>query len=351
MLLPSTSCAPKRILIIRLDRIGDVVLSTPVITALRQAYPHAFISMMVRPVCAELVQGHPHLDDVILYDKDARYRGVFATVVFALKLRARRFDTAIVLHPTRRSHWIVWLAGIPRRIGYDRKSAWLLTRRVTHRKQEGLKHEAEYALEMLRPLGIECAGVPCPTLAVSASAAARVEQLLRARGVSSSRLIAIHPSASDASKRWLPERFARVADRLIDQQQAQVVLVAGAEHHEDARAVEQAMQRPALNLAGQLSIGELAAVCQRCDLLLSNDSGPVHVAAAVGTPVVAIFGRNQPGINATRWRPLGSQHVVLEQPGTPRFSYIEEWTVEEVYAAALQCLAGSRAARATEAGG
>ncbi|MBI4342092.1 MAG: lipopolysaccharide heptosyltransferase II [Candidatus Omnitrophica bacterium] len=337
-----------RILVIRLDRLGDVVLSTPVLRALREAYPRAFLAMMVRPVCRELVEGHPCLDEVIVYDKDGRHRSVWQTARVALGLRRERFDTAIVLHPSNRSHWIPWLAGIPIRIGYDRKTPWLLTHRVSHRKQEGRHHEAAYTLQMLRVLGLEPPATH-PVIPVRAELAARVRERLRALGVSDGQsLVAVHPSASCVSKRWMPERFADVADRLTLQHGVTVVVVAGPDDAAHAQAMTQAMRQPAINLAGQLSVGELAALLARCRLLLSNDSGPVHIAAAVGTPVVDIFGRNQRGLSPARWGPLGDTHVVLHKEVgcvvclahqcTIQFKCLTELSVEEVYHAALSVL-------------
>lgn len=307
-----TRPAPQRILVIRLDRIGDVVLSTPVLRALRDAYPSAFIAMMVRPACRELLEGHPCLNDVILYDKDGRHRGIGSTIRFARDLRRFRFDTALVLHPSHRSHWIPWLAGIPVRIGWNRKSGWLLTRRVPHRKQEGAKHEAAYTLDLLRELGLT-PPAPAPSIALRPDAARRIDALLREHGQDHAPLVAIHPSASCRSKRWLPERFAHVADRLVELRQARIVLVAGEADTGPAAQVAGAMRHRPLNLAGRLSLGELACVLRRCTVLISNDSGPVHVAAAVGTPVVALFGRNQRGLSPARWGPVGPRHVVLHK--------------------------------------
>jgi len=348
-MLPSPPLIPKRILVIRLDRIGDVVLSTPVVQALREAYPHALIAMMVRPACRELVEGNPHLNDVLLYDKDGAQRSILATVRFARRLRRVDFDTALVLHPTHRAHWIPWLAGIPTRIGYDRKSDWLLTHRVPHRKQEGAQHEARYALEMLRVFGLE-PPAPQPLIRVRPEAASRVASLWRQAGFASSEIVAaIHPSASCVSKRWMPQRFAEVADRLIEQTKSRIVLVAGAEDRAFAQAVEQAMRHPPMNLAGHLSLGELAALLQRCQVLISNDSGPVHIAAAVGCPVVAIFGRNQRGLSPQRWGPLGERHVILHKDVgcvtclahecDIAFRCLTSLSVDEVYEAAARVIA------------
>ncbi len=336
----ATHLIPQRILVIRLDRIGDVVLTTPVIQRLREAYPTAFIAMMVRPACRELIDGNPYLNDVIDYDKDGVHHGWFRTIQFARGLRRYRFDTAIVVHPTRRSHWIPWLAGIPARIGYGRKDGWLLTHRVPHHKQEGERHEAEYAMELLQVLGLHPSGPLRPFVPVASTRSQDIERRLAQQGVKAGEaLVAVHPSASCVSKRWMPDRFAQVADQLIETHGVRVVLIAGSgDDARNAEAVERAMRHRPINVAGQLSVGELAALLARCRVLLSNDSGPVHVAAAVGTPVVALFGRAQAGINAARWRPLGPRHVVLDKSGPSRFTSIDELTVDEVYGAAASVL-------------
>ena len=338
----------RRILVIRLDRLGDVVLSTPVLQALRERFPHAFISMMVRPDCRDVVEGHPALNEVICYEKDGVHRSVRDTIRFAHDLRREEFDTALVLHPSNRSHWIPWLARIPMRIGYARKCSWLLPHRVPHRKQEGAKHEAVYTLELLIPLGITSV-TPKPFVPIQPAAAQRVDVLLADAAIRpSERLIAVHPSASCVSKRWMPERFAQVADRLAAEHHARICLVAGASDALFADRMAQAMDQPALNLAGHLSVGELAALLKRCRLLISNDSGPVHVAAAVGTPVVDIFGRNQRGLSPQRWGPLGEGHVVLhKEVGCVtclahncdiEFLCLTSLSVEEVYQAAVSLL-------------
>ena len=340
--------SPKRILVIRLDRLGDVILSTPVLQALRQHCPHAFIAMMVRPPCRQAVEGNPHLNEVLLYDKEQQHRGIRATLQFARSLRRHQFDTALVLHPSNRSHWIPWLARIPVRIGYDRKCGWLLTHRVPHRKQEGAKHEAAYTLDLLACFGI-AAATPQPFVPVRPDAVQRVEALLAAQHVQpTDSLVAIHPSASCISKRWMPERFAQVADRLAAERGVRICLVAGESDAVYAEAVARGMVHPAVNFAGVLTVAELAALLRRCRLLISNDSGPVHVAAAVGTPVVDIFGRNQRGLSPQRWGPLGAGHVILhKEVGCVtclahncdiQFLCLTSLSVDEVYQAGVSVL-------------
>lgn len=351
----SPPIVPKRILVIRLDRLGDVILSTPVLQALRSHFPHAFIAMMVRPACNDVVEGNPYLNEVILYDKEGAHHSAPATIRFARKLRRFDFDTALILHPSNRSHWIPWLARIPVRVGYDRKCGWLLTHRIPHLKQEGQKHEAVYTLELLELFGISPT-MPTPFVPIHDRAKRRVEALLAEASLQpSDQLIAIHPSASCISKRWMPDRFAQVADRLMTEQGLKICLVAGESDVLFAHQVAQGMRQVPANFAGRLSVAELAALLARCRLLISNDSGPVHVAAAVGTPVVDIFGRNQRGLSPMRWGPLGEGHVILhKEVGCVtclahncdiEFLCLTSLSVEEVYQAALRALtpAGSSA--------
>src|SRR3989338_117691 len=133
----SQPLVPRRILVIRLDRLGDVILSTQVLRALRDAYPHAFIAVMVRPPCRDAVLGNPCVNEVILYDKEGKHHSLPRTFRFARRLARFDFDTALILHPSNRSHWMPWLARIPVRIGYDRKSGWALAPPLAPTKQEG----------------------------------------------------------------------------------------------------------------------------------------------------------------------------------------------------------------------
>ncbi len=144
----------KRILIVRTDRIGDVLLSTPVIKNLRDAYPNAYIAMMVSPYAKEIVDGNPYLDEVITYDKDGKHKGWLRSAKFAKRLGQKKFDLALILHPTNRVHLVTFFAGIKKRVGYNRKLGFLLTDRVEHTKQLGQKHEVEYNLDLVRYLGI-----------------------------------------------------------------------------------------------------------------------------------------------------------------------------------------------------
>jgi heptosyltransferase II len=305
----------KKILLARTDRLGDVVLTTPAIKAVRDAYPDAYIAMVVRPYTQQVVQGNPYLDEVIVYDKYRRHRSIFSTMIFALNLRKRGFDRAIIFHPTNRMHLIAYIANIPRRIGYDNKLGFLLTDRIRNLKYQGLKHEKDYTLDVLKALGIESDENEL-YMSLTDLSIKQADNILSEHGVKKyDRIVVMHPGASCASKIWPYERFAKLADMLSHKYGVKIVIVGG-NHEKDifcAEKVSRFMQEQAVLLSGVLDIGQLAAVLKRAIVFISNDSGPVHVAVAMGTRVIDIFARAQPGLSPKRWGPLHEHDIVIHR--------------------------------------
>lgn len=338
----------KRILIARTDRVGDVLLSTPVIRAVRQRYPHAYIAMMVSPLTKEILEGNPYLDEVIIYDKDGKHKGWVRSLKFSQNLKKKRFDLAIILHPTNRVHLVTFLAGINRRVGYDRKLGFLLTDRLKHTKQLGQKHELEYNLDVIRYLGIE-ADEKSLLMPLKQESEQWIEELLKEKEIDRNhKLIAIHPGASCPSKIWPNDRFAAVADRLVVKYAAQIIIVAGPKDTVLANKILHHMHQAAVNLAGKTSLSQLASLLKRCDLFISNDSGPVHIASALGVPVISIFGRKQAGLGPRRWGPLGLKDRFLHRDAgcleclahncTREFACLKAITVDDVLQAAESIL-------------
>jgi lipopolysaccharide heptosyltransferase II len=312
---PSTSNSKsndfKRILIVRTDRIGDVLLSTPAIKALRERYPHAFIAMMVSPYAKDIVEGNPNLDEVIIFDKDRAHKGWINSIKFSSALKKRHFDLTLILHPTNRAHIITFLAGISKRVGYDKKLGFLLTDTIKHTKQLGQKHEMEYALDLVRYLGIEPAD-KSTFMPIKIDSQEWLKNLLLEEKINQDdKLLAIHPGASCASKLWPVENFAYIADALIEEKGFKVFIVCSLKDKKMAENVIKHMRNSAINLAGKTSVSQLASLLKRCNLFISNDSGPVHIASSVGTPVISIFGRNQQGLSPKRWGPLGKNSQIL----------------------------------------
>ena len=315
----------KNILIVRTDRIGDVVLTTPAIKALRQAYPAARISILVAPLTKDLVTGNPYLDEIIVDDRRGVHRGIIGFWRLASVLRQKKFDLAVVYHTKKRTNCLCRAAGIPRRTGYrNEKFGFLLNDPIADERHLGRQHEAQYCLDVLRHLGITGNNILDKSpqdlaedlyVPVSDDARVWIEQFCREYHISrQERLIAIHPGASDPAKRWPEWQFAELIDQLANRYQARIVLI-GAPHMAGvARQIMSDAHVPVLDLAGQTDVGQLAGLLKRCNLLVSNDSGPVHIAAGVKTPCVSIFTRNQQGINPQRWQPLGKFSRVASVP-------------------------------------
>ncbi|MBI2166825.1 MAG: glycosyltransferase family 9 protein [Candidatus Omnitrophica bacterium] len=230
---------PSRILITRTDRMGDLLLSTPVFEALRLRFPKAHLACLTFLENRELVEGNPFLDEVILYDKRGGEKGGFGNFRFARRLAEKRFDTVVHLHPTNRMHWVSWLAGIPVRIGYRKKNAWALTHTIEDRKGEGLKHESEYNFDLLKFLNVKPPEKLRTYFPLKERDRVSLEFLLRnlspspfalsprggeGGGEGSRSYGVLNPSASCPSKVWPAERFARLADRLQEKFGFPVVL-------------------------------------------------------------------------------------------------------------------------------
>ena len=339
----------KRIVILRTDRIGDVVLSTPTIRAARKAFPEAYIAIIVSPETRELVAGNPDLNEIITFDKRSKHRGVFQALRFAMWLRKKRFDIALILHSTARVNLLCFLAGIPKRVGYARgKLDFLLTDRLEYVKRLGEKHESEYSLDVLRSIGIDA-----EMSRLSVSISRENENILRDLFLEhdireGDRIVVLHPGASHPSKMWPEENFARLGDALIEGLKVKIILVSGSSQSAIGEKVKDLMKNDAISLCGRTSLGVLAALFKKTDLFISNDSGPVHIACAVGTPVISIFSRNEKGLSPARWRPLGDKSMFLHKDVgcaeclahncEKSFLCLRSITVEEVLRKSLELL-------------
>lgn len=339
----------KRIIIIRMDRIGDVVLSSPAIKAVRKAYPKSHIAVLVRPYAREAVDGSPYIDEVITYDKTGEEKSLFGKIKFIADLRNKRFDLAIVLHPKNSSHLLAFLAGIPKRLGYNKKSGILLTKKVPHTKQYGLKHETDYVLDLLRYIGIESSDKSLH-VPVNWQSEERVKVLFdKNRILQNDPVITIHPAASCRSRRWPLERFAKASDILSEKYGARIIIISGpGDDKIMGDKVTELMKFKPLNLAGKTSVSDLVSILKRSSLLISNDSGPVHISCAVGTPVISIFSRKDRGLSPERWGPVGKRDIVLHKDAGCEiclahnckrgFKCLDMISVEDVLSAAEQIL-------------
>ncbi len=346
--------APQRILVVMPNWYGETLFATPFLRALHDLAPQASISALGPARAEAMLARHPGLREFLLYDETASHRGWRAAWRTAAQIRARRYDTAVILRRSLTRTALVACAGVPRRIGFaNAKSGWLLTHRVP--RPPAPRHKAEEYLELLRPLG---GGAP-PRLACeyapSPEEHAQAAQLLRDAGIGERQqpFIVLHPGANWAHKRWPAESFAELAADLM--RDGMPVLVTGAAADQplaDAILARMVPDVPAL-LVGRTAIRQLAAVLERARLVVSNDTGALHLAVALRRPVVALYGPTSPVLTGPYGDPAVTRvihHpgccpiVPCSQPDHPGFPGMRSITVEEVARAARDLLQRAAAA-------
>ncbi|HRX85736.1 MAG TPA: lipopolysaccharide heptosyltransferase II [Phycisphaerae bacterium] len=277
--------------------VGDVVMATPALRALRVRFPNTHLSLLIRPNTRDVVRGLPGVGEVMTWRGNGQVREAWST---ARALRRGRFDSALLLSNSFRSAATVWLAGIPRRVGYARDGrSWLLTDRVAPLRagrRFAVVSTVHYYNALVRRLG-GCDPGESMELATSPEDDAAVQGRLEGWGIAeASPLVVINPGASfGVSKLWIPERYGEVADRLIAERGAAVVITFGPGERPLAQRVRDAMRHPAFLVddpPGTLS--QLKSLIRRCDLLLNNDTGPRHFAKAFNRRVVTVFGSTDP---------------------------------------------------------
>lgn len=294
------------ILVVRLDRIGDVALSFPAVRSIRLRYPNARIAWLVRPAARTLAERCPDSDEVIEYDyaSGGVHRGIAGWYSMAAQLRRRKFDMAFILHPTVRSHMTAAAAGIPYRAGVDTRGGWLLTHRIADLRREGYQHESRYAQDVTRALGVPITE-EVPKLVLYQTDFLRAREILRAAGTDPSfPYVIFHAGASSISKCWPREHFEALARRLSDEEGCQIVWTGDASTAGTNAWLAQRVQGSA-DLTGRTDVPALGALCRDAAAVITNDSGPAHIAAASGARVLSIFGRKEPGLSERRWRPMG----------------------------------------------
>ena len=303
-----------KILVRATNWVGDAVLSIPAIEAIRARLPGAEITILARPWVADIYRGQPYVNRLIAFENKGKHRGLAGIERLARELRRERFDTAVLLQNAFEAAWIAWRAGIPERIGYARDArAWLLTRAVpVPEPGEAPAHETYYYLELLRRAGWleKLPDAVHIRLHVDAAALERAESALVAAGSprGALRVAFATGAAYGTAKCWPADRYAQLAGRLIAEFGADVILFGAASESAVAARVA-SVERRAINLAGRSAIGDLPALLARCGVFIGNDSGAMHVAAAVGLPVVAVFGPTDPGGTA----PLAAQLAIVQK--------------------------------------
>lgn len=296
----------KKVLVVNVNWLGDVIFSAPVFTAIKAQYPQAHVACLAVPRVREILESIPAIDEIIIYDEKGKHRGLFAKLKLILGLGWRRFDIAFLLHGSWTRALIVFLAGIPRRVGYATKNGRFLTHVVE--KLPANKHRSDHYLHVIEPF-IKINDPRC-RINVSGQAEKEIADILKAAGIKDGeRLVVIHIGGNWDLKRWPGENFSQLIARL--RQDFKIVIPGGPDDRLLAEQITAPQNSNPVILAGATNLKQLIALMKRAALVISADSGPLHIASAVGTPVIGLFGPTRPETTGPRG---GGKSLVLHKP-------------------------------------
>jgi heptosyltransferase II len=302
-----------RILVIQTAFIGDAILTLPLIQVLKKKYPQSSIDVVVVPRTTDVFSNHPAISGIIPYDKRGKDSGLIGFFRLLKQLRAKSYELIIIPHRSLRSALIGRLLGPSVSIGFDRSTGRILFSNVIHYNPTG--HEIDRNLSLLNPLSIQINRNELPQLYPSGEDVKVVDAVLDSFNVSKgSSIIAVAPGTIWNTKRWPSERFAELCKQLSSECSA-VILIGGKEDIalcEEIRKAGMAKEKNIFNAAGKLSLLQSAELIKRSRVVISNDSAPMHIAVAVATPVIALFGATVPEYG---FAPRGAHDIIIETKG------------------------------------
>jgi heptosyltransferase-2 len=321
--------------------LGDVILTTPLIKAVRKKYPQSQIFFLAIPQTKELLQNNPYLDEIIVYDKKDKEKGIFGFLKLIKKIKGTAFDLAFVPHRSLRSALLTYFTRIPQRIGFNKSSgSFLLTKKIKYYQNHT---ETRRNLSLLFEKELFPEKDFLPELFPSEEDFKYVESLFENWGIQKNdKMVGIAPGSIWETKRWLPERFGEVAEALIEKLGLKVVFIGGKEDELLCMEISRDMKNKPFIAAGKLTPLQSAALISRCKVVLSNDTAPMHIAVAMRILVIAIFGSTVPefGFAPTSEKDIVIQKEVYCRPcgihGRRRcpekhFKCMKEITTEEVF--------------------
>ena len=310
----------KNILAVRNDRFGEFLLNIPALRALKETFKNARLIAVVDYSVKELAERVTFIDEIIEWNQGKHPLSEKARFINLLK--KKQIDISVMLNPAKVFNIFTYLAGIPIRVGYNRKWGFLLTHKMEDEKYLGQKHEIEYNLELVSLVG---AKTQDKTLSISINGSI-IDDLLKDAGIENNdNLVALHPWTSDPIKQWPLKNFCELTKRLVREQDMRVIIIGGKDELTKSMEFFKNIDSNLINLTARTALTQLAALLKRCKLLISGDSGPVHLACAVGTKVLAIFSNDIPGKSARRWGPWGKGHIIIEKEN------LSDITVAEVF--------------------
>lgn len=289
----------ENILLIRLSSLGDIVLTTPAIRAVRTHFPNAFIAMLVAKQSADILKHNPHLNEIIEFNRLAEDKNTGEMLRTLRILRNQRFSLTIDFQRKFRTELLMYFCGAAERVGNGR----LCTIRVP---EQGNKHATEHYFDLLNAAGIPTEDKKLELFFDDTERTDAINLFTKV-GIGEKNLtVGLFPGAGWKLREWMPERFAEIGDKLVRHFNADVLIFGGPKEMALVKTVGNLMNENHFLFAGELNIRQFASSIERCNLFISNDTAPMHIAAAVGTPTVALFG---PG-NHIRFQPLGDIHTI-----------------------------------------
>jgi lipopolysaccharide heptosyltransferase I len=345
---------PKNILIIKPSALGDIVLALPALAALKRSFPRAKISWLVRSEYAELLQGHPDLDEVILFDRQLLGKSWYSPRAFSgllellRRLREGRFDVVFDFQGLFRTGFLAWVSGSKKRFGMTQAREFghvFYTDKIS--QDYSCVHLVDYYLRIVAAAGAGKTEVQF-TLPRKPDAVETVKKLLVSHGVHPGNYAVLVPGAARENKRWPIERFAKLAEKIVSQFGWSMAAPGSAAEKGYIETLQNIAGVGVVNLAGQTSIAEIIALLGGAALVVSNDTGPGHIAAALGVPIVMIFGPTNPARVCPYGRPECVVAIEADKRGHKADSYdprhdIRHITVEQVFEKVCEQIENRRA--------
>jgi heptosyltransferase II len=300
-----------RILVRGVNWVGDNILSYPTVQQLKILFPKSHLAILVPSYLVDLWKTFPYVDEIIPFQKKGGIGSIWEDLNLGQSLRERNFDLAVILPRSFRSAFHIYLARIPNRVGYQNEGRSLFLTHGIRRTKEILHvHRVYYYRKLIEPLG-EIEGLPPPQIFLREEDRRWADQVLKDVGASNGKpLIGMNPGATyGLAKCWYPDRFGELGKRLSEKWQARILLFGKEEERPIVHEVLRQVGSRGIDLTGKTGLLQLAALLERCHLLVTNDTGTMHVAAAVGTPVVALFGPTDPVTTG----PWGNGHAVVKK--------------------------------------
>jgi len=282
----------ERILIVNVNWLGDTLFATPFIRAIRNKYPKSYIAVLTHPRCYEILEGNPNINEIIIYDEKRQHKSILRKFSIISYLRSKKFDAAFILRKSLSRTFLLLFSGIPVRAGYRSKRAgFLLTKRVDIPRKK--LHKVEYFLNLAKSVGAETKNKNYE-IYISPADMENAEKILSGLGIKDKPFIVLNPGGNWNPKRWPAINFARLGDEISERLCMNVVLTGAEKDIALAETISGLMKRKPFVLCGKTSLKALGAIFKKAACVVSNDSGPMHLAAAVRANLVAVFGPTSP---------------------------------------------------------